>query len=189
MATPFSEIVDPTRSDFESTRIRDLFDYWSSKRQNPQGLVSRRDIDIPVDLPMLARIITIADVPNANLLETMRFRLAGTEVTSWMKKDITGLLVRTLYNDKDWAVLAGQLRKTILHEAPCLSRQRVEFVELQEPLIAERLLLPVTLSGERVDQVIAATNFEPAEDEKSVGPSTLLSRNTRMKETTPAGRL
>lgn len=149
--TPVQPAVKETLRD---KRHIELFEYWQLKRAG-RAVPARRDID-PTDIPSLLPNIFIFDVihnPRDYVL-----RLLGTNLVSVLGRDFTGArfdemyqgnLARTLHHQYDWAVD---------HWQPVYSRMDASWMK-KDYIYYDRLLLPLSSTGETVDKLLGCALF------------------------------
>lgn len=80
------EVEEVGSVSLNSIPLQELFDYWSN-RLTRQHLPSRQQID-PVDIPHLLSILSLVDVEEHP--RRFRYRLMGTRVVDWFRRDFTG---------------------------------------------------------------------------------------------------
>lgn len=69
-----------------SPLLQDLHDYWTA-RVSRQHLPSRRQLD-PIDIPHLLSSVALVDVEQSP--RRFRYRLVGTRLVEWFRRDFTG---------------------------------------------------------------------------------------------------
>ncbi len=84
---PDNEFQESRAVSLNSPHLRDLFDYWTA-RVTRQHLPSRKQLD-PIDIPHL--LSTIARIDVEETPRRYRYRLVGTRLVDWFKRDFTGL--------------------------------------------------------------------------------------------------
>lgn len=82
------EVAEGNLADLYDKRLRALADYWFARR-NVDGIVARSAID-PLDFPALLPNVMLIDRIGAQPEERYRFRLAGTDVVSFVGRELTG---------------------------------------------------------------------------------------------------
>lgn len=78
----------------DSPLLRDLYDYWAA-RVTRQHLPSRAQLD-PVDIPHLLSSLVLIDVEDRP--RRYRYRLVGTRIVDWFKRDFTGCYLGDMGN-------------------------------------------------------------------------------------------
>ena len=131
-------------------RLRAVFAYWQDKCAG-RAMPSRADID-PAELKPYLPNIALIDVEDDP--PRYRYRLAGTELTKILDRELRGRYVDEmplLY--RRFALAAYD--KLLRERAPTYSRIDT-FVPFLFNVRYERLLLPLAQDGERVNMVMAA---------------------------------
>ena len=148
--------VNPAR--LENPTLAFLNSYWESKRAG-RAMPARADID-PVEMRDHLGWIILADVlPD---MTDFRFRLVGTRITEYFRRDVTGRLLSESYQSYGPAAL-----KMALAVYRKVARDRValrtfgtagwlgkDFIEF------DQLLLPLSEDGAIVNMVISAFTFD-----------------------------
>ena len=83
---PEGETNEDGSVSLSSPLLQDLLDYWTV-RVSRQHLPSRQQLD-PIDIPHLLSTISLVDVEESP--RRYRYRLVGTRLVDWFKRDFTG---------------------------------------------------------------------------------------------------
>jgi len=129
-------------------RVQAIYEYWDGKR-NGRRMPSRGDID-PVEIPSFLPCIILVDVSHDPVV--CRYRLVGTDIVYRRGFDPTGKTVGDTY-------LGGSREQVLRHYREVVNLQTVKYVD--EPFVeprgwpvkAERLMMPLSNDGDRVDMV------------------------------------
>ena len=135
-------------------RFRLVFDYWNGLRGKRLG-PSRQEID-PLQLRPLLPSVAIVDVCHDPL--NFRCRLAGTEVCDIHGIELRGRLVTELEPPAFARSLWLLLRRVVETGLPQASRWRF-LNRLGYRRNFEVLRLPLSDSGERVDNILLVANY------------------------------
>jgi hypothetical protein len=144
------------REDITHPDLVGLYDYWRGKAGD-RPVPDRADID-PIEMVAWLPHLLMTDVlPEQN---DVRFRLIGTWVVDRVGGDDTGKTIA------DLGVTAGraEIRETYLLAARTAQpyRRTGKFLNqsrVQDHLWAERLILPLTRGGDRVEMILAGIYF------------------------------
>lgn len=143
-------------SDLSHPILRKLFIYWDGKR-GQQAYPRRADVD-PIEIPMLLPYVILVDAvaDSADFI----FRVAGTMVTEASGMELTGKRLRLLPLSPIGTIVA-EFSQVIESAEP-----RYSAGPLTNPLDqydrVERLLLPLTKTGEKVEQILGGVVFHSA---------------------------
>ncbi len=112
---PDHEFQETGAVSLNSPLLRDLFDYWTA-RVTREHLPSRKQLD-PVDIPHLLSTIALIDVEETP--RRFRYRLVGTRLVDWFKRDFTGLYLGETGNiDQDDELLRRCYSDVVASRAP-----------------------------------------------------------------------
>lgn len=150
-----SQLSTRTIEQIASPKVRQLHEYWHSKRLPGQLFVFRRDID-PLELRKLLPFITIVDVEHAPL--RFRYRLVGTRVVEYNHQEFTGMYLGEV-GWQDEAMLLGAYEQAVLERRPNLG---VYAWDLRSGGTGrcEFGIFPLTEDGETIHQVISIEDYE-----------------------------
>jgi hypothetical protein len=138
-------------------QLRDLHAYWLS-RHAEGALPGRRSLD-PLDVPHLLPYMMLIDVWHEPF--DLRYRLVGTALVDHMGRDTTRMRVEDAYVGADWPKVEQDYKTAIFDKRPVLRRN--EGLDASGRRFAyERLLLPLSADGLRVDMLLGGAVFEEA---------------------------
>lgn len=132
-------------------RLRELYAYWDDKR-GERVAPRRGDID-PVDLPKLLGNILICEVQHSP--RDFIFRLFGTALVDALGRDLTGVRFSTLFTQDVAPDIVREYEAVADRCAPVISRKDAHWVS-KSHVRYERLLLPLSDDGERVNRILGA---------------------------------
>ena len=132
-----------------ASRVRQLRDYWESKRQR-RALPARADID-PAEIKLLLPYLIIADLSTAPL--RVRFRLAGTKVCEAFGFNVAGRWLEELELSADIGFWLGQYERMIAARSPVYGRTNGTHGPV-ELFRSDWALFPLSSDGVRVDQCL-----------------------------------
>ena len=155
MHTEFAEWPDPDRADFSCDRVAGVFDYWSGIDKSSSGLPLREACEPLVDIPRLVTIIMLIQVPDPDDLETMFYRVLGSELSDWTGGK-TGDTVKRVYLGTDWWTVESQHRYVIENRKPQLVRRQLGHIRERGFRAYERVLMPLSRDGRFVDMILGA---------------------------------
>jgi hypothetical protein len=134
-------------------KLHAVYAYWQRKR-GTQAMPARRDID-PVELgPVLPHVI-LTDVENG---PRFRYRLFGTAVCEAFGMDPTGHYVDMVMVGTYKTFLLGLYHDILAMKKPIYSTS-IYGTKRDTKMWTQRLMLPLSPDGERVDMVLAAQVF------------------------------
>jgi hypothetical protein len=144
--------------------------YWRSKADDHGGLPPRSALD-PLDLPpaLLPSIILVEFIDGA---ADARYRLMGTQISTRMKSELTGLLVSKAFGAPGWrAYLLAMSRELIESKRPLYTEHKspVARPPYGLPHVIRRLIMPLSADGETVDMAFGVQLFEGASPDASAG--------------------
>jgi len=128
-----------------------LHAYWCGLKKQPYAL--RSDID-PLDFPHLLPRMAIIERVEHHAGETFRYRLAGTEITQRTGRDPTGKTFHDLYSGAYLRQALSVYQDIIATGMPHRSTRRFAIDGLDGTLYYERLILPLSTGGDRIDQFL-----------------------------------
>jgi len=140
-------------------RLRAVADYWSRLPPTAPGVPSRRDFD-PLDLPpRLLRHIWMVDVEVDP--PRFRFRLCGSHLVEALGFDPTGRDYTDVFPDFAKSdTFAALSRVRDLGEPSWRAGDPKLVSPAHEIRLLERVFLPLTRDGQRVDIVLAASIYK-----------------------------
>jgi hypothetical protein len=119
---------------------------------------ARTDLD-PTEIPQLLPYLMLTDVLEDG---RFRYRLVGTEVERSFGANMTGRCLDELMFGDYLAYLTTLYRRVVEEGQPIVASSRYGGADGQSPLFTERMMLPLSGDGQRVDMVIAAQVFRRA---------------------------
>lgn len=150
-ANPDTDLRDP--------RHRELYAYWLAKK-GARRAPRRADID-PVDLPALLPYLFIFEVFHEPRDYVMR--LLGTTLVAVLGRDFTGAHFREMYDGGLAARVREQYDHVVDQWQPVYDQLDASWMA-KDYILYERLLLPLSNTGERVDRLLGCSFFLTPED-------------------------
>jgi len=144
------------RRRIEDPRLRELYGLWLNWRGAGRFML-RRDLD-PTAMPRLLKHLILADVANGG--RSIRYRLVGTDIVAAHGLDYTGLRIEELTGGATLAFTRELYGIVVSQAVPVYSMGHFRWTD-KEYRWTKRLHLPLSLSGDAVDQVLAGQIFEP----------------------------
>jgi hypothetical protein len=141
--------IDP-RSDLHDVRLRDLYDYWSARREGRRW-PARRDID-PVEFRYLLGNVILVDVRHDPV--RFRVRLHGDKLARLAGYDLTGKLLDELPVREHREFAIARCGALVASGEPAVSQH--ECLLIDRPRQYEALWLPFSEDGERVTMLLGA---------------------------------
>lgn len=135
-------------------RLRRFYSYWDGRR-GTREMPARRDID-PVDIPWMLGYVTLHEVlPDGGF----RFRVDATHTAGVFGVDMTG---RTLdeYPSPDMREMIRDALTEVL-ETRIPQRRDLDFGTTFQNWRYERLILPLSDDGERINMLLSAIDAAP----------------------------
>jgi hypothetical protein len=136
---------------FQTTPVRRLAAYWLSKCVGDR-LPRRADIrpeEIAPDLPYIYLVDVLRD-PLA-----FRFRLIGTQITSWSEKDYTGAAVSATEYGPQWKTVFDSYCEIVEHRTPTAAERFAPWRK-REFQYYERFLAPLSEDGQTITMIYGA---------------------------------
>lgn len=136
-------------------RIRDLADYWLSRR-NGGTMPRRRDID-PVDIPWALSFIWLCDYLPED--RNFRYRLAGEAINEVFGRNVAGKRFHEVLSPKSAPFIRGRYlpvvdEPAIAHSAGAIYRNA------DRPIVGERIIFPLSKEGDGADMLLGMTVYE-----------------------------
>lgn len=137
-----------------SPEIRELYQYWDSKRRG-RLMPARTDID-PVEIPRLLAGIILIDVSHDPV--RLRYRLVGTREVEARGSDPTGLDVAQHAFGSDRDEVLKSYMMVVERRCPVYDE---EPAETQNPILREAgmLMTPLSTDGETVDMIFCYVHY------------------------------
>ncbi len=138
---------------------RQLFDYWRSKFRAGR-LPARKDID-PIDIPNLLPWLSLIETDWSSDAPRFRIRLVGSGVVDRFGRDATGLWFEDAYDEEVCAQQVAMYTQIVTTAWPSLSRPTPPIRD-REHIVSNRLIVPLTGGGDRVEQMMSLIIFDDA---------------------------
>lgn len=139
----------------QSEVLRRLLAYWQRKKGDRPAPI-RADID-PLEIKPLLPYVGLVDVERSPL--RFRFRLTGTEITKGYGQELTGRYLDEIdLNNHQLDIMLDYARAAENGEAACST---LEYMRNDgRHLRYERLVLPLSSDGGKVDMLIGGCVFD-----------------------------
>jgi hypothetical protein len=139
-------------------RLRRFYSYWDGRR-GTRAMPARRDID-PVDIPWMLGFVTLHEVlPDGGF----RFRVDATHTANVFGVDMTGRTLDEYPSPEVREMIRASLTTVVESRVPL--RRDLDFGAKFQNWRYERLILPLSDDGERVNMLFSAIDAAPtAED-------------------------
>jgi len=144
-------MTEQLRASLTNERMQRLYDYWASRRRDDGRPPRREDIE-PGDVPDLLPYVFLVDIEEAP--RRYRYRLAGSEVVACFGVDMTGLTIDELDLGEKTEQIRRLYDETAASGEPHYDRYEFWTASYQQHLNYERLLLPLSSNGERIDKLL-----------------------------------
>ena len=141
-------------AELPDNKLRRLYDYWHSRCRDG-GYPSRLDID-PLDIPELLPNVFLLDVIGD--AEDFVFRLAGTLVEDVFSMPLRGKSITVIHKDAGTPIPVAQHIEVARGAGPQY-REGIVLVSGREHWQTQRLLLPLSSDGRRVDVLMGGAVF------------------------------
>jgi hypothetical protein len=145
-----------------------FYDYWSSLRRG-RPMPSRRDLD-PLQIPP-------AYLPDLMLIDVLheplrlKYRLIGTHVVAASGKDRTGRFFDDVSFFKEHPAVMQQFEQVAAGGSPLYSLEPFTNFINGTTYEVDRLILPLSGDGERVDMLVALFQFKSGAHARRLGPA------------------
>jgi hypothetical protein len=141
--------------DIKSMELVDLLNYWKEIKEDQ--VVPLRKQFSPTAVPQCLKYIVVLDVGE----QTPKFyiRLSGSAVNPAYEEPISGRYLEHILSEKDQEDILPQYEHSVQFRVPTFMTGTVEVAPYIK-LGYERLVLPVTSDGNRVDKLIVGIKFE-----------------------------
>jgi hypothetical protein len=137
--------------------LDELYAYRASKLRG-RRMPSRADID-PAEIKHLLPIVLLTDVIGDEAEPRFRYRLAGTEIVRRFGRELTGHGVEEMLKGDYGRSVVAVYKAVVQERVPIYSRTRVA-VHSGEKVGSDRLMLPLSADGERVNMVFTGQIFD-----------------------------
>lgn len=140
--------------DIKSAELVDLLNYWKDLKGD-QTIPLREQFN-PTAVPQCLKYIVLLDV--GELTPKYFIRLAGSAVNPAYLEPIAGRYLEHILSEKDLDDILPQYEHSIQFRVPTYMQGSAEMPSSKK-LSYERLILPVTSNGNRVDKLIVGIKF------------------------------
>ncbi|SMF80975.1 PAS domain-containing protein [Tistlia consotensis] len=138
----------------EDPRLRELYRYWDELRRGRIG-PAYAEVDV-LELPRrVLPFILLAEVVGEGAQQRYRFRLCGTEVEATFGRKMGGFFVDELSTGEYRAYMVGLYAQLVRTRRPIYSVGSYH----GRAISTERLMLPLSDDGRKVDRVLSAQTF------------------------------
>jgi CheY-like chemotaxis protein len=144
--------------------LRRAYDYWLKKSAG-RPFPDRADLD-PAEIKDVLPHLTIVEVAGSDAQPRFRYRLIGTAVVDAVGRDRTGCFADEVLDRRQTDFLFGLWREVCSSGCPIYAASAYD-VESGDPASAadpglsrERLLLPFSLKGDSVRQIVTVQTFD-----------------------------
>ena len=154
-------------NEIESSRIRQLFDYWQSKRRDGQP-PRRADID-PAEIPQLMPYLLLVDIETDPF--RVRYRLVGTKIVDATGFEFTGRYLDEIVLPDDEGPYLESYQLCSERGVPVLARIKWR-LDADTTGEYDACFLPLSEDGRRVDKVLSMECYDTIQrDFDFVAPS------------------
>lgn len=143
--------------------LRRAYDYWLEKCAG-RPFPARADLD-PAEIKDVLPHLTIVERTGSDARPRFRYRLVGTAVVDAVGRDRTGGFADEVLDRRQAEFLCGLWRDVCVSGCPIYAASAYDN-ESDDPALAdeglsrERLLLPFSLDGSGVSQIVTAQTFD-----------------------------
>jgi len=144
--------------------LRRAYDYWLKKCAG-RPFPNRADLD-PAEIKDVLPHLTIVERTGSDAEPRFRYRLVGTAVVQAVGRDRTGCFADEALDRRQAEFLCGLWRDVCASGCPIYAASAYDIesddtaAADDEGLSRERLLLPFSLTGDRVRQIVTAQTFD-----------------------------
>lgn len=127
----------------DDPELRRLFSYWS--RVAPAGSAPKRqDIDPPIDLPTFLPTTIIFNVERSeDGALAFPYRLVGTKLTEYARRDLRGLTVEEAFGS-EFVARDMEIYRRVVEDCVCYSGARTSMIETRQLFERyKRLVMPI----------------------------------------------
>lgn len=146
-----------TQPDFksliESSVLAELYDYWRA-RVDETGVMPRDRFN-PMEIPRLLPYVFLMDVVHDEVGAPRRFRyrLTGTFIDRRVGRQFTGFFMEDIRTGQTLQHLSDLFERCVDNRVAAYATSNL--IEESSPIsVFHRLVLPITVSGTRVDQML-----------------------------------
>lgn len=140
--------------DFRSEKLRQLHDYWETKRAG-RAMPQRADIE-PMEIPLLLPHVALIDVEAAPL--RFHFRLIGTHITAVLGRDNTNKYFDEAYREPLLGDVTCVYRMVVDQRAPIRHFGKAQFSDKQYRDY-ESVHLPLSPDGAAVSMILVGQEY------------------------------
>ncbi len=143
--------IDPSADDLPTERLRLGHDYWRSLRRG-NGLPHRKNLN-PSEILELLPWTNLVDVVWQDDWRRYRHRLLGTELVNYFRADVTGRWFDEVYTPAHLKQQLPAYERATIDAVPNIDSISITLsrAKRHSDLVYWRLILPMTMDGERVD--------------------------------------
>lgn len=134
-------------------KIRALYEYWAGRRQD-RAMPARADLD-PIDIPSLLPFVFLIDVRDGDPPQ-LTYRVFGTGLVELFGYDFTRQEVGKGTMPEHLPEVLARYARVIRERAPYYHRALLRD-RLNDYTEVDRIILPLSGGGARVDQMIGMT--------------------------------
>lgn len=160
--------------EIDSPRIRQLFDYWQSKRRDGR-LPRRADID-PAEIPQLMPNLLLVDVEYDPF--RVRYRLVGTQIVEATGFEFTGKYLDEIVLPDDEGPFLESYQLAAERKAAVLARIKWR-LDAETTGEYDACFLPLSEDGATVDKVLSMECYETLQRDFTLLPGRPLPGRTR----------
>jgi len=133
--------------------VRALHAYWDARRGS-RPMPARRDLDPPLDIPLLLPHLFLVDVGAGGA--SLTYRLFGTGMVRLFGRDLTGLPVGDGTLVEHLPEVQTRYARVVKSRTPFYHRARL-YERTNDYARVERLILPLSTDGLAVDMLLGMT--------------------------------
>lgn len=144
--------------------LSDALAHWRAGIADGADIPARSGIDPPLALTRSLPTMIIFDIERPDGLDgdrrLYRYRLMGTDLTARAGRDLTGKLITEAFDPQDLEQEASLYRR-IETDRICYFGERISMLPNRKAFERyRRLLMPLTLGGETVEQIWVVLDFD-----------------------------
>lgn len=133
-------------------RFRQMADYLAQQAPR-EGLAGRQHLD-PTDLKSILPYINLVEVIGQGDDLDFRFRLFGSAQVQALNRDVTGQLVRDVFDPVQASRIAATMREAVIGRRPHFSTSHVPR-EDRRHIHYDRIHFPLAADGKTVDMLMS----------------------------------
>lgn len=151
-------VHDDVVTESPEPKIRTFRDFWMSKR-SATALPSRADFDVMEFRPWFGHVI-LMDVIDGG--EDFRYRLIGTHITEFLRRDLTGRLVSNCSFDRGLDNVLDSFRRPLITGGPVMRSGKVVWSVDQSWHYYNSVHCPLASDGVTPDMTVGVVVFGQA---------------------------